>query len=60
MSESVPSDLPGEWRRHADRVDQAQHGKPERRSRSGSTDNSQEPGRVGWGGGEVRSTDEAE
>jgi hypothetical protein len=38
--------------------DQTQHGKPQR-DRGKSTGNSRELGRAGWGGGEVRSTEEA-
>jgi hypothetical protein len=37
MSEQVPTDLPGYWRRHVGKGGQAQHGKSERRPRSGST-----------------------
>jgi 4,5-dihydroxyphthalate decarboxylase len=29
-SEQIPSDLPGYWRRHASKVDDAQHGKSQR------------------------------
>src|SRR4030095_14735910 len=36
-----------------------QHGTTQRGWRSGSTDNSREPGRAVWGGGEVRTTEEA-
>jgi hypothetical protein len=56
---TIPSVLPGCWRRHADKGDQTQHGKPQRGLQFPSTGDSRESGRAVWGGGEARSTDEA-
>ena len=60
MSEQIPSDLPGYWRRHAGKKGTMRNTGSSSGDRGfGSTGNSREIGRAVWDGGEARSTDEA-